>query len=102
MNFAGTGGNNKANIGNVILDKTRHIITAAGTGNALTFTNTQDAKIGTLASDNLNTGTNIGTGWDSLTISGSNADVLMGWKSVRLWNWRNGRCQPIKCSHFNV
>lgn len=75
VNFAGTGGNNKANIGNVILDKTRHIITAAGTGNALTFTNTQDAKIGTLASDNLNTGTNIGTGWDSLTISGSNADV---------------------------
>ncbi|MBU5603196.1 autotransporter outer membrane beta-barrel domain-containing protein, partial [Citrobacter sp. S55_ASV_140] len=75
VNFAGTGGNNKANIGNVILDKTRHIITAAGTGNALTFTNTKDAKIGTLASDNLNTGTNIGTGWDSLTISGSNADV---------------------------
>ncbi|MDT0638614.1 autotransporter outer membrane beta-barrel domain-containing protein [Citrobacter werkmanii] len=75
VNFSGTGGNNKANIGNVILDKTRHITTAAGTGNALTFTNTKDAKIGTLASDNLNTGTNIGSGWDSLTISGSNADV---------------------------
>lgn len=75
VNFAGTGGNNKANIGNVTLDKTRHILTAAGTGNALTFTDTKDAKIGTLASDNLNTGTNIGTGWDSLTISGSNADV---------------------------
>lgn len=75
VNFAGTGGNNKANIGNVTLDKTRHIMTAAGTGNALTFTDTKDAKIGTLASDNLNTGTNIGTGWDSLTISGSNADV---------------------------
>ncbi|HAT7503938.1 TPA: autotransporter outer membrane beta-barrel domain-containing protein, partial [Citrobacter braakii] len=75
VNFAGAGGNNKANIGNVTLDKTRHILTAAGTGNALTFTDTKDAKIGTLASDNLNTGTNIGTGWDSLTISGSNADV---------------------------
>lgn len=75
VNFAGTGGNNKANIGNVTLDKTRHILTAAGTGNALTFTDTKGAKIGTLASDNLNTGTNIGTGWDSLTISGSNADV---------------------------
>ncbi|HEE9872189.1 TPA: autotransporter outer membrane beta-barrel domain-containing protein, partial [Citrobacter braakii] len=75
VNFAGTGGNNKANIGNVMLDKTRHILTAAGTGNALTFTDTKGAKIGTLASDNLNTGTNIGTGWDSLTISGSNADV---------------------------
>lgn len=55
VNFAGTGGNNKANIGNVTLDKTRHIMTAAGTGNALTFTDTKDAKIGTLASDNLNT-----------------------------------------------
>lgn len=75
MNFAGTGGNNKANIGNVTLDKTRHIITAAGKGNALTFTDTKDAKIGTLVSDNLTTGTNIGTGWDSLTLSGSNSDV---------------------------
>ena len=75
VNFAGTGGNNKANIGNVTLDKTRHITTAAGTGNALTFTDTKGAKIGTLASDNLNNRTNIGTGWDSLTISGSNADV---------------------------
>ncbi|MCO5780958.1 autotransporter outer membrane beta-barrel domain-containing protein [Citrobacter meridianamericanus] len=75
VNFAGTGGNNKANIGNVTLDKTRHIITAAGTDNALTFTDTKDAKIGTLVSDNLTTGTNIGTGWDSLTLSGSNADV---------------------------
>lgn len=75
VNFAGTGGNNKANIGDVTLEKTRHIITAAGTGNALAFTDTKDAKIGTLVSDNLTTGTNIGTGWDSLTLSGSNADV---------------------------
>ena len=75
VNFAGTGGNNKANIGNVTLEKTRHITTAAGTGNALTFTDIKDAKIGTLVSDNLTTGTNIGTGWDSLTLSGSNADV---------------------------
>ncbi|CDL37933.1 autotransporter, putative [Citrobacter freundii] len=77
MNFAGTGGNNKANIGNVTLDKTRHITTEAGSGNALTFTNTHgnSAKIGSLSSDNLTTGTNIGTGWDSLTISGSSADM---------------------------
>ncbi|HGY3716309.1 TPA: autotransporter outer membrane beta-barrel domain-containing protein [Citrobacter gillenii] len=75
VNFAGTGGSNKANIGNVELNETRHITTEAGSGNALTFSDTKDAKIGTLASDNLNTGTNIGTGWDSLTITGSNADV---------------------------
>lgn len=77
VNFAGTGGNNKANIGNVTLDKTRHITTEAGSGNALTFTNTHgnSAKIGSLSSDNLTTGTNIGMGWDSLTISGSSADM---------------------------
>lgn len=75
VNFAGTSGSNKANIGNVKLTETRHITTEAGSGNALTFTDTKDAKIGTLASDNLTTGTNIGTGWDLLTISGSNADV---------------------------
>lgn len=77
VNFAGTGGNNKANIGNVTLDKTRHITTEAGSGNALTFTNTHgnSAKIGSLSSDNLTTGINIGTGWDSLTISGSSADM---------------------------
>lgn len=77
VNFAGTGGNNKANIGNISLDKTRHITTETGSGNALTFTNTHgnSAKIGSLSSDNLTTGTNIGTGWDSLTISGSSADM---------------------------
>lgn len=77
VNFAGTGGNNTAKIGDVSLDKTRHIITAAGTGNALIFTNTHgdSAKIGSLNSDNQTTGTNIGTGWDSLAITGSNADV---------------------------
>ncbi len=77
VNFAGTDGNNKANIGNVTLDKTRHITTEAGSGNALTFTNTHgnSAKIGSLSSDNLTTGTNIGMGWDSLTISGSSADM---------------------------
>lgn len=77
VNFAGTGGNNKANIGDVALDMTRHIITATGSGNALTFTNTHgtSARIGSLSSDNLATGTNIGTGWDSLTLSGPNADM---------------------------
>ena len=77
VNFAGTGGNNKANIGDVALDMTRHIITAAGSGNALTFNNTHgtSARIGSLSSDNLATGTNIGTGWDSLTLSGPNADM---------------------------
>lgn len=77
MNFAGTSGNNKANIGNVELGNTRHIITAAGAGNALTFTDTHGtgAKIGSLGSDNLGTGTNIGTGWDSLTLTGSQADM---------------------------
>ncbi|EPJ3205953.1 autotransporter outer membrane beta-barrel domain-containing protein [Citrobacter freundii] len=77
VNFAGANGNNKANIGDVELNETRHITTEAGSGNALTFTDTHglSAKIGSLSSDNLTTGTNIGTGWDSLTISGQKADM---------------------------
>lgn len=77
VNFAGTNSNNQANIGDVSLANTRHITTASGAGNALTFTNTHgdNAKIGTLASDDLTTGTNIGTGWGTLTITGPQADM---------------------------
>jgi fibronectin-binding autotransporter adhesin len=75
VNFAGTGGNNKANIGNVTLDKTRHHYRSRHGQRPHLHQYTNSAKIGSLSSDNLTTGTNIGTGWDSLTISGSNADV---------------------------
>ncbi|WET39597.1 autotransporter outer membrane beta-barrel domain-containing protein [Citrobacter enshiensis] len=77
VNFDGTNGNNKANIGNVSLKETRHITTQAGSGNTLTFTDTHGdaAKIGSLTADNLNSGTNIGTGWDSLTLTGAQADM---------------------------
>ncbi len=30
----------------------------------------------------------------------STLPLIDGVETVRLWNWRNGRCQPIKCSHF--
>lgn len=73
VNFSGNT-NNTANVGNVSLASTRHITTAAGTGNALTFSGTK-GSIGTMAADNLSTGTNIGSGWDSLTLTGAQADM---------------------------
>lgn len=73
VNFAGTD-NNAAGIGNVSLKETRHITTAAGTGNALTLTNTS-GEIGTLLADNLVLGTNIGSGWDTLTVTGPQANI---------------------------
>lgn len=73
VNFAGTI-NNKANIGNVSLANTRHITTLAGTGNALTFTNTK-GNIGTLLADDLSLGTHIGSGWNTLTLTGAQADM---------------------------
>lgn len=73
VNFAGTT-NNKASIGNVSLEDTRHITTQAGTGNTLTFTNTK-GNIGTLSVDNLSVGTNIGSGWNTLTLTGEQTDM---------------------------
>lgn len=73
VNFAGTS-NNQANIGNVSLANTRHITTLAGTGNALTFTNTK-GNIGTLLGDDLSLGTHIGSGWNTLTLTGAQADM---------------------------
>lgn len=73
VNFANAG-NNKGNIDNVSLTDTRHISTTAGARNALTFTNTQ-GNIGSLITDNLTLGTNIGNGWDILTITGPQANM---------------------------
>ncbi|MGL5600969.1 MAG: autotransporter-associated beta strand repeat-containing protein [Silvania sp.] len=77
VDFDGSQGNDRANIGNVDLGQLTHAITASSGGNALTFTDTHGsaAKIGTFASDDLSKGTNIGSGWNSLTVTGSQADM---------------------------
>ena len=77
VDFSGTQGNDRGNIGNVDLSNVTHVLTAASGGNALTFTDTHGAaaKIGSFATDDLSKGTNIGSGWNSLTVTGSQADM---------------------------
>ncbi|HEY0200022.1 MAG TPA: autotransporter-associated beta strand repeat-containing protein [Rhodanobacter sp.] len=73
VNMDGTSGGNTALVGPVDLSQTRHILTGAGSGNAITFSGTSGAaaKVGSFGadagSDDLSRGTNIGTGWNSLT-----------------------------------
>jgi fibronectin-binding autotransporter adhesin len=82
VDFTGADGNDKALIGNVDLGATRHILSEGGSNNQLTLTNTNlwnggagPTRIGTLATDNVATATNIGTGWSNLTVSGAQANV---------------------------
>lgn len=77
VDFSGTQGNDRGNIGNVDLSKVTHVLTASSSGNALTFTDTHGAaaKIGSFGVDDLSKGTNIGSGWNSLTVTGGQADM---------------------------
>lgn len=77
VNFDGAQGNDKASVGDVDLSSLTHVLTASNSGNALTFTNTHGdaAKIGSFGSDDLSKGTNIGSGWNALTVTGAKADM---------------------------
>ncbi|MFV0548892.1 MAG: ESPR-type extended signal peptide-containing protein [Limnobaculum xujianqingii] len=82
VNFSGADGGDSAQLGNVDLFATRHLLSEGGTDSQLTLTDTHlwngagpSAKIGSLTTDDLAKATNIGTGWNSLAVSGSQADV---------------------------
>ncbi|OAT21457.1 hypothetical protein M979_0316 [Buttiauxella noackiae ATCC 51607] len=82
VDFTGSDGNDKAQIGNVDLGNTLHLLSEGGSNNQLTLTDTHlwkggtgPALIGSLSADNQPTATNIGSGWSNLTISGTQADV---------------------------
>ncbi|MBJ9241016.1 autotransporter-associated beta strand repeat-containing protein [Citrobacter braakii] len=79
VTFAGSDGQDSATLGDVDLSKTTHILSQGGTGSALTLNGTHagsnPALIGSLAADNLNVATNIGTGWSTLTLDGAATDV---------------------------
>lgn len=78
VDFTGADGNDRANIGDVDLTTTSHILSEGGSNSTLTFTNTHagagSAQIGSLAADALPV-TNIGTGWSTLAVTGTDADV---------------------------
>ncbi|NTX77434.1 transporter [Serratia proteamaculans] len=81
VTFAGNDGNDQATIGNVSIADTSHILSQGGTNSTLTFNGTHaavapgTANIGSLATDDLSKGTNIGTGWSTLTLNGAGTDV---------------------------
>lgn len=79
VTFTGNDGNDSATVGNVDLSNTSHILSQGGSGSTLTFNGTNkagaSAAIGTFAADDLTTGTNVGSGWSTLTLDGATTDV---------------------------
>lgn len=79
VTFTGADGNDSATFGNVSLSRVGHVLSEGGSNNALTFNSTRSssgsANIGSLAADDLTQGTNIGTGWSTLTLDGDPTDI---------------------------
>ncbi|MGB9098038.1 autotransporter-associated beta strand repeat-containing protein [Erwinia sp.] len=81
VTFSGTDGNDSATIGDVSLTNTAHILSEGGTGSTLTFSGTHQgsnpALVGSFAADDQAKGTNIGSGWSTLTLNGAATDVRL-------------------------
>ncbi|MCE0800219.1 autotransporter-associated beta strand repeat-containing protein [Buttiauxella sp. S04-F03] len=79
VTFSGADGNDRATLGDVSLANVTHILSNGGTNSALTLNGTHQgaapALLGTFSADNLAKGTNIGTGWSSLTLNGDATDA---------------------------
>ncbi|TDX19127.1 fibronectin-binding autotransporter adhesin [Buttiauxella sp. BIGb0552] len=97
VTFTGADGNDSATLGDVSLASVTHILSEGGTNNALTLNGTHQgaapALIGTFNADDLTKGTNIGTGWSSLTLNGDATDarivddlVLSGTQAININN----------------
>ncbi|MRT12942.1 transporter [Enterobacteriaceae bacterium RIT711] len=97
VTFTGADGNDSATLGDVSLASVTHILSEGGTNNALTLNGTHQgaapALIGTFSADDLTKGTNIGTGWSSLTLNGDATDarivddlVLSGTQAININN----------------
>ncbi|MCS2158122.1 autotransporter-associated beta strand repeat-containing protein [Scandinavium sp. H11S7] len=74
VTFTGNDGQDSATVGSVDIAKTTHILSEGGTGSTLTFEGTK-GSIGSLTADDPETGTNIGTGWSTLTLTGAGTDM---------------------------
>jgi fibronectin-binding autotransporter adhesin len=79
VTFSGNDGLDIATVGDVDISNTTHLLSQGGTGSTLTFNGTHNsadpAVIGSLVADDLTTGTNIGTGWSTLTLDGATTDI---------------------------
>ncbi len=76
INFSGSDGADSATLGNVSLATTRHILSEGGNDSALVLNGTTGATVGSFATDDLSKGTNIGSGWNSLTLNAAEVRVL--------------------------
>ncbi|MCE0811109.1 autotransporter-associated beta strand repeat-containing protein [Buttiauxella sp. S04-F03] len=79
VTFSGADGNDRATLGDVSLANVTHILSNGGINSALTLNGTHQgaapALLGSFNADNLAKGTNIGTGWSSLTLNGDATDA---------------------------
>jgi fibronectin-binding autotransporter adhesin len=79
VTFTGADGNDRATFGSVSLAKVTHVLSEGGTNNTLTLNSTNEgtnpALLGSFSADNLAKGTNIGTGWSTLTLDGDPTDA---------------------------
>ncbi|MFP2513353.1 autotransporter-associated beta strand repeat-containing protein [Buttiauxella agrestis] len=77
--FTGGDGNDSATLGDVSLANVTHILSEGGTNNTLTLNGTHQgtapALLGSFTADDLVKGTNIGTGWSTLTLDGDATDA---------------------------
>lgn len=79
VTFTGADGNDGATFGDVDISTISHVLSEGGTNSTLTFNNTHSsggsASIGTLAADDPLQGTQIGSGWSTLTLEGDATDI---------------------------
>ncbi|RJT26257.1 autotransporter-associated beta strand repeat-containing protein [Buttiauxella izardii] len=79
VTFNGADGNDSATLGDVSLANVTHILSEGGPNNTLTLNGTHQgaapALLGTFSADDLAKGTNIGTGWSTLTLDGDATDA---------------------------
>lgn len=80
VEFEGTGGNNFALIQQGDLGGVSHIMTPAADGNVLQLSGVSgaNAKVGTLPTDDLSRGTNIGSGWNVINVLDSSDVRIVG------------------------
>lgn len=75
VTFDGADGNDTATVGDVDTSNTSHILSEGGSNSILTFNNTHSGSGSALIGTNPSAGTNIGSGWSTLTLDGASTDI---------------------------
>ncbi|MRS15482.1 transporter [Enterobacteriaceae bacterium RIT691] len=75
VTFGGADGNDTATVGDVNTSNTSHILSEGGSNSTLTFNNTHSGSGSALIGTSPSAGTNIGSGWSTLTLDGASTDI---------------------------